>query len=135
MSSASIETTLELWASSLREVKRRTRPLFTQARVALSAEVDALLASGVHLYMVMPMIAGGELIGAISFGGEAGAFPAEQMSIAREVATLLAIAVAQARLYDRVRRHAEELERAVARRGRLCANARGGLCRQARCRG
>ena len=38
MSGASIETTLELWASSLREVKRRTRPLFTQARVALSAE-------------------------------------------------------------------------------------------------
>ena len=38
MSGASIETTLELWASSLREVKRRMRPLFTQARVALSAE-------------------------------------------------------------------------------------------------
>jgi SRSO17 transposase len=38
MSGASIETTLELWASSLREVKRRMRPLFTQARVALPAE-------------------------------------------------------------------------------------------------
>jgi len=37
-SGASIETTLELWASSLREVKRRMRPLFTQARVARSAE-------------------------------------------------------------------------------------------------
>jgi SRSO17 transposase len=35
---ASIETTLELWASSLRDVKRRMRPLFTQARVARSAE-------------------------------------------------------------------------------------------------
>jgi light-regulated signal transduction histidine kinase (bacteriophytochrome) len=79
-------------------------------------EVDALLASGVHRYMVMPMIAGGELIGAISFGGEPGPFPAEQMSIAREVATQLAIAVTQARLYDRVRRHAEELELRVAER-------------------
>jgi signal transduction histidine kinase len=79
-------------------------------------EVDALLASGVHLYMVMPMIAGGELIGAISFGGEPGPFPAEQVSIAREVATQLAIAVAQARLYDRVRRHADELELRVAER-------------------
>jgi light-regulated signal transduction histidine kinase (bacteriophytochrome) len=68
------------------------------------------------MYMVMPMIAGGELIGAISFGGEAGPFPAEQMSIAREVATQLAIAVAQARLYDRVRRHAEELELRVGER-------------------
>ena len=33
-------------------------------------EVDALLKSGVHVYMAMPMIAGGELIGAVSFGGE-----------------------------------------------------------------
>jgi signal transduction histidine kinase len=79
-------------------------------------EVDALLASGVHRYMVMPMIAGGELIGAISFGGEPGPFPAEQMRIAREVATQLAIAVTQARLYDRVKRHAEELELRVAER-------------------
>jgi SRSO17 transposase len=45
MSGASIETTLELWASSLREVKRRMRPLFTQERVARSAEhfLDGLL--------------------------------------------------------------------------------------------
>jgi SRSO17 transposase len=45
MSGASIETTLELWASSLRDVKRRMRPLFTQARVARSAEqfLDGLL--------------------------------------------------------------------------------------------
>ena len=37
MTSAPIETTLELWASSLRDVKARIRPLFTQARVAASA--------------------------------------------------------------------------------------------------
>ena len=45
MSGASIETTLELWASSLREVKRRMRSLFTQERVARSAEhfLDGLL--------------------------------------------------------------------------------------------
>ena len=79
-------------------------------------DVDALLASGVHRYMAMPMIAGGELIGAISFGGESGSFSAEQMSIAREVATQLAISVSQARLYNRVKRHAEELELRVAER-------------------
>ena len=33
MTGASIETTLELWASSLREVKKRMRPLFAQERV------------------------------------------------------------------------------------------------------
>jgi hypothetical protein len=36
MAYAGIETTLELWASSLREVKARMRPLFTQERVAAS---------------------------------------------------------------------------------------------------
>ncbi len=34
---ASIAATLELWASSLREVKARTRPVFRQERVAASA--------------------------------------------------------------------------------------------------
>jgi SRSO17 transposase len=42
---ASVEETLELWASSLRDVKGRIRPLFTQSRVAASAGdfLDALL--------------------------------------------------------------------------------------------
>ena len=41
----SIEATLELWASSLREVKGRMRPLFTQDRIAASAGafLDGLL--------------------------------------------------------------------------------------------
>src|SRR5215212_3611700 len=45
MSGASIEETLELWAVSLREVKARMRPLFTQERVAASAGLflDGLL--------------------------------------------------------------------------------------------
>ena len=42
---ASIETVLELWASSLHDVKRRIRPLFAQARTASSAGafLDGLL--------------------------------------------------------------------------------------------
>src|SRR3954452_25580628 len=45
MSGASIEQTLEHWAASLREVKARMRPLFTQDRVAASAGLflDGLL--------------------------------------------------------------------------------------------
>lgn len=45
MTGASIETTLELWASSLRDVKARMRVLFTQERVAASANLflDGLL--------------------------------------------------------------------------------------------
>ena len=43
--SASIEETLEVWARSLRDVKARIRPLFTQDRVAASANafLDSLL--------------------------------------------------------------------------------------------
>jgi PAS domain S-box-containing protein len=72
-------------------------------------EVDALLASGVQVYMVVPMIAGGELIGALSFGGAPGPFPAEQVSIVREAAMQLAIVIAQARLHERVKRQAERM--------------------------
>jgi SRSO17 transposase len=45
MSGGSIETTLELWASSLRDVKARMRPLFGDVRVASSANqfLDGLL--------------------------------------------------------------------------------------------
>src|SRR3712207_3609017 len=45
MSGASVETVLELWASSLRDAKARIRPLFTQERVAASAGLflDGLL--------------------------------------------------------------------------------------------
>ena len=45
MTGASIEATLELWASSLRDVKARIGPLFTQDRVAASAGLflDGLL--------------------------------------------------------------------------------------------
>ena len=45
MAGASVEATLELWARSLRDVKGRMRPLFTQERVATSAGVflDGLL--------------------------------------------------------------------------------------------
>ncbi len=45
MMGTSIESSLELWASSLRDVKARIRPLFTQDRVGASAGsfLDGLL--------------------------------------------------------------------------------------------
>jgi PAS domain S-box-containing protein len=75
-------------------------------------EVDALLASGVHDYTVVPMFAKGELIGALSFGGALTPFSKEQLAIAQEVANQFAIALTQARLYENVRRQAEELKSA-----------------------
>jgi len=79
-------------------------------------EKSALLASGVRVYMVVPMIAGGHLIGAVSFGGEERSFPDERVAVAREVATQLAIAINQARLLESVREHASTLEQRVAER-------------------
>jgi signal transduction histidine kinase len=69
-------------------------------------------------YMVMPMIVGDQLIGSLSFGGDTGEFPPEQVSIAREAATQLAIAIVQARLLDQVKRQTVELERRVEERTR-----------------
>ena len=77
---------------------------------------QALVESGVLHYLAVPMIAGSELIGAVSFGGEKVAFPPEKVTIAQEVATQLAIAISQARLLERVRRHAEDLEQQVRAR-------------------
>ncbi len=76
-----------------------------------SPEVAALLASGVHVYMVVPMIARGELIGGLSFGGARGQlpFPAEQLSIAHEVAAQMALAIADARLVDALRQNEERI--------------------------
>ena len=91
-------------------LKRGEVQVVDTANLPPSAEVDALLASGVHVYMVVPMIAGGELIGALSFGGAPGEFSPEQIGIASEVAAQLAIAIAQARLHERVKHQAEELE-------------------------
>ena len=79
-------------------------------------EVDALLASGVDVYRAVPMIAGGELIGALSFGGTSADASEAQLGIAQEVASQLAIALAQARLHERVKHQADELEERVQER-------------------
>ena len=103
-------------------------------RLPRGPAVDALLASGVELYMVVPMIAGGELIGAVSFGGAPGEFSEEQISIAREAAAQLAIAIAQARLHEQVKRQAQELEERVRERTRelTAANAETDRANQAK---
>lgn len=81
-----------------------------------SPHKEALLASGVRYYMAVPMISGEDLIGALSFGGDSRAFPPEQVEVAREVATQMAIAVRQARLLEQVQRHSRELEARVKSR-------------------
>ena len=99
------------------EALRRGEPQRVDVRaLPASPEKDALLASDVAVYMVVPMRAGGELLGALSFGAPSDAFTPEQLRIAEEVATQLAIAMFQARLLARLRDHAAELEATVRKR-------------------
>jgi signal transduction histidine kinase len=86
------------------------------AALPAGPETAALLASDVRYYTVVPMIAGGELLGALSFGGPDPAAQKEHVAIVREVSAQLAIALAQARLLARVRGHAAELESRVQAR-------------------
>ena len=96
---------------------RRGEPqLIDVHALAPGPEADALLASGVRWYLAVPMIAGGELIGALSFGAESAQFGIEQVNIAQEVATQLAIATTQTRLLERVKGQAAELDAKVRER-------------------
>jgi signal transduction histidine kinase len=97
-----------------------------------SPDAEALLASDVRVYMVVPMIAAGDLIGALSFGGPSGEFAPEQVGIAQEVAAQMAIAIAQARLYERVKHEAEVLERRVRERTAELEAAQADLVRAER---
>jgi signal transduction histidine kinase/CheY-like chemotaxis protein len=94
---------------------RRGEPQIVDVRsLPPSPEAEALLSSGVHVYMVVPMITAGELIGSVSFGGDQAQFPDEQVGIAREVATQLAIALGQARLVEKLKASYAELQQAQA---------------------
>jgi hypothetical protein len=61
-----------------------------------------MLASGVHSYLVMPMIVGAELIGALSFGDTSAPLSPDHLGIAQEAATQVALALSQARLHEPV---------------------------------
>jgi signal transduction histidine kinase/ActR/RegA family two-component response regulator len=77
---------------------------------------QALLDAGLKVYAVVPMLMAGELIGSVSVCDETGPFPPERIRIAEEMATQLAIAIGQARLHERVRQQAADLERRVEER-------------------
>jgi signal transduction histidine kinase len=97
-------------------LRRGEEQLIDVDALPVGPESAALLASDVRYYMAVPMLAGGELLGALSFGGPRPSFPQEQLAIVREVAAQLAIALVQARLLARVREHAAELEARVRQR-------------------
>jgi PAS domain S-box-containing protein len=80
-----------------------------------SSLIKALQAEGVRSYVNLPIIAQGELIGSLTLGMDRpDKLDPEHVDVALEVADQLAIGIHQARLYEEVRRHTDELERRVA---------------------
>jgi PAS domain S-box-containing protein len=77
--------------------------------------VDAMRDEDVRTLVRQPLLAQGELLGVLDLGlPDPGVVPAQLRSLARQLATLLAIAIQQARLHSAVQEHAEDLERRVA---------------------
>jgi PAS domain S-box-containing protein len=78
---------------------------------------QTLQAEGVRSIVHLPLVAEGMLIGSLNLGlAVPGGLTAEQMDIAQEIASSLAVSIHQNRLHEQVQRHAEELELEVARR-------------------
>jgi len=85
---------------------------------------EALFVEGIHSFVAVPLLFQGELIGSINFSlgaADLSASTRECEDVARQVADQLAIAIQQARLYEQVQRHAEELEQRLAARTRELA--------------
>ena len=78
---------------------------------------EAEQAEGFRSAVSAPLATKDDLLGVLTLISERpAAFGSEQLEVVREVADQLAIALEQARLYESVRRHAEELEQRVAER-------------------
>jgi signal transduction histidine kinase len=101
--------------------------IYHVADIAALPELPAFLhmshADHLRAFFISPIIVDGELIALLNVGSDQpGAFTAEHIEIAREVADQLSIAIQQARLRAQVERHAQELEdRVVARTAELAA--------------
>jgi signal transduction histidine kinase len=75
-----------------------------------------LQAEGIRSYTSVPLVAQGKLLGSLNLAATSpGAFAAEHLQIAREVADQIAIALQQAQLFRSVSRHRQELRTLAAR--------------------
>ena len=72
---------------------------------------QALLAEGMNSYISTPLLIQDDLIGTLDlWGSSIGAFSHEYVDIARDVASSLAIALQQARLFEEVRAGRNQLQ-------------------------
>jgi GAF domain-containing protein len=85
---------------------------------------EALVTEGNHSLVSVPLLSQDTLIGSINFSlgaSDPRAFARQWEAVARQVADQLVIGIQQARLYEQVQRHAEDLEQRVAARTRELA--------------
>lgn len=76
--------------------------------------LKVLRCEGLRTHASIPMTSNGELIGSLNLASkEPGAFTAEHLQVAREIADQLAIAITQVRLREEAQERASELERLV----------------------
>jgi len=88
-----------------------------QALAPWSLLAEQLQAEGVRAEILQPLIVRGELIGALGIGMSVpGPLPEEQLEAVSELADALAVGIQQMRLYEQVRRHADELQQLVQQR-------------------
>jgi PAS domain S-box-containing protein len=79
--------------------------------------IQVLIAEGIRSYINVPLLAGKQLIGALNIGWEnSRTFSTEEMEIAWEVTTQIAIAIEQARMRKELERYTAELEEKVRQR-------------------
>jgi PAS domain S-box-containing protein len=83
----------------------------TQAASHLSPLIQTLRAGGVRSFVGVPLIVQNELVGSFNLGSDQpGRFASDNVDIAREVASSLAIAIQQARLFERLQAGRERLQ-------------------------
>jgi PAS domain S-box-containing protein len=88
----------------------------TQAASRLSPLIQTLHAGGVRSFVSVPLIVQDELVGSFNLGSDQpGGFAPEYVDVAREVASSLAIAIQQARLFEHLHAGRERLQ-ALSRR-------------------
>jgi signal transduction histidine kinase len=76
---------------------------------------QALYETGIQAYIVVPLLLEGDLVGTLNLeSGAARSFTADHVTVAREVATSLAVAIRQARLYAQVQQELQERMEAEA---------------------
>ncbi|HUF54632.1 MAG TPA: PAS domain S-box protein [Dehalococcoidia bacterium] len=120
VSGPSADYSAEHIVGSLAKLRRGRLLEFTDLRrLKPTPLLDKFSALGLRSYVAVPLLVEDHLIGALTLWYRTpGKRPAEEMSIAREVAAQLAVAIRQDRLLREARRHAEELERLVDERTR-----------------